>query len=361
MRRIGGLINKVCSIDNINIADDNARKAKRRSKKYIELHDQNRQQENEKLAESFKSLTYKTSKYHTFKIYEPKERIIYRLPYYPDRIAHHALMNVLHPIWNNRFIKNTFSCIKGRGIHKCAMTLYRDLRKTRFTDETKYCLKLDVTKFYPSIDHAILKKIISRKIKDKYVLALLYEIIDSIDGGKSVPIGNYLSQYFANVYLGYFDNWCKQELKCTYYYRYADDIVILSDSKQKLRNIMCAIKIYLKYMLKLSVKPNYQIFPIDQRKLDFVGYIYTHDHIAIRKTIKQRCKRLVHNFIYNRVSINKLLRTLPSYLGWFVHCNAKHLTTTLLNSINYVIECNKDIQHRDAEQFCKIRRRFLLL
>lgn len=112
---------------------------------------------------------------------------------------------------------------------------------------------MDITKFYPSIDHNILKSIISRKIKDTKVLEILYEIIDSVNGingiyGKGVPIGNYLSQYFANLYLTGFDHWCKEELKCRYYYRYADDIVILGESKAHLRNVLVAIKLYLKYV-----------------------------------------------------------------------------------------------------------------
>lgn len=118
---------------------------------------------------------------------------------------------------------------------------------------------MDITKFYPSIDHNILKSIISRKIKDTKVLEILYEIIDSVNGingiyGKGVPIGNYLSQYFANLYLTGFDHWCKEELKCRYYYRYADDIVILGESKAHLRNVLVAIKLYLKHVLKQRIE-----------------------------------------------------------------------------------------------------------
>lgn len=150
---------------------------------------------------------------------------------------------------------------------------------------------MDITKFYPSIDHNILKSIISRKIKDTKVLEILYEIIDSVNGingiyGKGVPIGNYLSQYFANLYLTGFDHWCKEELKCRYYYRYADDIVILGESKAHLRNVLVAIKLYLKHVLKLGVKGNYQIFPVESRGIDFVGYVFRHDYIRVRKGIK---------------------------------------------------------------------------
>ena len=131
---------------------------------------------------------YVIGNYRKFKIYEPKERLIYRLPYYPDRIVHHAIMNIMEPIWKSVFIKQTYSSIKNRGIHACA----KDVRFAldNFPEETKYCLKLDIHKFYPSIDHEILKKIIRIKIKDNRLLKLLDDIIDSAPG---VPIGNYLS------------------------------------------------------------------------------------------------------------------------------------------------------------------------
>lgn len=135
-----------------------------------------------------KNETYKTSEYNTYKIYEPKERIIFRLPYYPDRITHHAIMNVMEPIWTKIFTRDTYSCIKDRGIYALVGKLKKDLRKD--PEGTKYCAKMDIKKFYPSITHSILKEIIRKKIKDKSLLKLLDEIIDSAEG---VPIGNYLS------------------------------------------------------------------------------------------------------------------------------------------------------------------------
>ena len=161
-----------------------------------------------------------------FKILRTKRREIYQLPYFPDRITHHAIMNILEPIWVSVFTSDTYSCIKNRGIHAAAKRLKRELKLD--PEGTKYCLKIDVRKFYPSIDHEILKQVVRRKIKDKRLLWLLDEIIDSADG---VPIGNYLSQYFANLYLAYFDHWIKEE-RIKYYYRYADDIVILGSDNE---------------------------------------------------------------------------------------------------------------------------------
>ena len=330
VKRKGNLMPDLCSLKNIIIADCNARKGKIRSKKYIELHDKNLLEEDKAISQSLSSRSYRTSKYNLLKIYEPKERVIYKLPYYPDRIVHHSIMNIVKDVWDNQLISNTYSCIEGRGIHKCLKDLKRDLWKTRNTGETTYCLKLDITKFYPSIDHNILKEIISRKIKDNKVLDILSEIIDSTDNiqgenpGKGIPIGNYLSQYFANLYLSRFDHWCKEELRCRFYYRYADDIVILESSKDRLRTILIAIKLYLRQVLKLSVKSNYQIFPVESRGIDFVGYVFRHRYIKIRKRIKVRCKKKLLNLPSNKADI-----VYQSYKGWFCHCNAINLMRIL--------------------------------
>lgn len=319
MRRVGSIYHKVYDRGNIELADDNARRHKKNNWG-IKKHDRHRESDNDKLEENLKNLTYHTSSYSTFKIYEPKERVIFRLPYFPDRIAHHAIMNVTEPIWVKTFIAGTYSCIKGRGIHKCLNDLKRALAKDK--EGTMYCLKLDIKKFYPSIDHRLLKQVIRRKIKDKQLLQLLDEIIDSSNG---VPIGNYLSQFFANLFLSYFDHWLKEECKVKYYFRYADDIVILSDSKEFLRHLFFAIKFYLEELLHLEIKPNYQIFPVDSRGIDFVGYKFFHTYILLRKSIKVRMLKLVRMFEEGLISKEELRGRLSSYFGWAKFCNSKHL------------------------------------
>ena len=269
---------QVYNLPNIELADRKARRHK--SVRWgILKHDKRREKENLKLAETLRDLTYKTSNYSTFKIYEPKERLIFRLPYYPDRITHHAIMNIMEPIWVNIFIKHTYSCIKDRGIHDVAKDLKYVLQK--YPEETKYCLKLDVRKFYPSIDHDILYEILQKKIKDKKLLTLLKEIIYSADG---VPIGNYLSQFFANLYLAYFDHWVKEELK-----------------------------------------QNYQIFPVDSRGIDFVGYKFFHTHVLLRKSIKVRLFRLIKRYKDKKIDRIELRRRMQSYFGWLKFCNSKNL------------------------------------
>lgn len=331
MKRINNLHPQVCNIRNIEIADCRAREHK--TKKYgIIKHDMNHEKENRELQRKFSNLTYKTSEYSTFKIYEPKERIIFRLPYYPDRIAHHSIMNITEDIWVKIFIKQTYSCIKNRGIHALLKDLSSDLKK--YPEQTIYCLKMDIKKFYPSLNHDVLKKIIRKKIKDKYLLVLLDEIIDSAPG---VPIGNYLSQFFANLYLTYFDHWLKEECHCRFYYRYADDIVILSDSKEFLHNILCAIKIYIHQVLKIEIKPTYQIFPVDSRGIDFVGYVFRHDYIRLRKSIKQNIKKLVDKFWKNKISREKLVHSLASYKGWLKYCDSRRFANLVEERAQYRI------------------------
>ena len=233
-------------------------------------------------------------------------------------------MNQLEAIFVSMFTADTYSCIKGKGIHAALRNL-----KQALNDEqgTQYCLKLDITKFYPSVDHQILKQLLRRKFKDNDLLWLLDEIIDSAPG---LPIGNYLSQYFANFYLTYFDHWIKQNKAVKYYFRYADDIVVLSPSKKELHALLFEIKTYLKDNLNLQVKGNYQVFPVKSRGIDFVGYVFRHTHIRMRKSIKQNFAR-------------KLIKgaspeTIASYMGWAKHANTKNLIKKL------IYEPNKNIQ-----------------
>lgn len=315
MKRLNNLYQQICSIENLHLADSIARKGK--AKQYgVIAHEKNREANILNLHEMMINKTYQTSQYSTFKIYEPKEREIFRLPYFPDRIIHHAVMLVLEPVFVSTFTTDTYSCIKGKGIHAAANAVKRALRNV---DETKYCLKMDVKKFYPSIDHQILKKLLRRKFKDENLLWLMDEIIDSAPG---LPIGNYLSQYFANFYLTYFDHWIKESKAVKYYFRYADDLVFLSDNKPYLHQLFADVKRYLNDELKLTVKQNYQVFPVAARSIDFVGYRFYHTHILLRKTIKKNFARMIAK--------RKNAASIASYKGWAKHCDSKHLLKKLL-------------------------------
>ncbi len=313
MKRIGELYEKITSLSNLQEADRKAQRGK--SNTYgVLMHNRNKEGNLLVLRDLLISKNYRTSPYDIFNIYEPKERIVYRLPYFPDRITHHAIMNVLEPIFVAMFTANTYSCIKKRGIHLLLRNLKADLRDV---PATQYCLKLDIEKFYPNIDHGVLKTLLRRKFKDPDLLWLLDEIIDSAPG---LPIGNYLSQYLANFYLCYFDHWLKEVKGIRYVYRYADDIVILSSSKAELHQLLREITGYLAG-LKLTVKPNHQVFPVAARGIDFIGYVFYHTHVRIRKSIKKSFARKLHR--------NPNDRSRHSYLGWLKHCDARHLEKKL--------------------------------
>lgn len=336
MKRIGNLYEKVISLENLRLADEKARKGKLRSYGVM-VHDKRREANLIALHESLKNGTFRTSKYHVFTIYEPKERLIFRLPYFPDRILHHAIMNILEPIWVSVFNQSTYSCIKNRGIHKCAKDVKKALKQD--PDGTRYCLKIDVRKFYPSINHDLLKQIVRRKIKDKRLLALLDEIIDSADG---VPIGNYLSQYFANLFLAYFDHWLKEQKRVKYYWRYADDIVILAHDKDSLHKLLHEIRAYL-HGLKLKVKHNYQVFLVDSRGIDFLGYVFYHTHTLLRKSIKQKLCRRVAKLNKRKIAPTKEVykQQICSWWGWCKYCDSINLMNKLSKTFPYEIKFNR--------------------
>lgn len=324
MKRIGNLYHKIYDLDNLYLAYSKAKQGKSKSYGVIQFEkelDRNILQIQKELMNE----AYITSNYSVFVIHDPKERTIYRLPF-KDRVVQHAIMNILENIWTSVFISHTYSCIKGKGIHGALKQIKRGLKNI---DDTKYCLKMDIRKFYPSIDHDILKIIIRKKIKDNRLLKLLDGIIDSAPG---VPIGNYLSQFLANLYLAYFDHWLKETKKAKYYYRYADDLVILADNKICLHQLRKDIQKYLSENLNLELKINYQVFPIESRGLDFIGYVFYHTYILLRKRIKQNFCRQVSRLNKKIIPAKEYKMRICSWIGWCKYCNSRNLIKNIIKN-----------------------------
>lgn len=322
MKRIGNLYTKIYDLDNLYLAYSKAKTGKSKSKGVIQFEsdlDNNILRIQKELIEQ----TYITSEYNVFTIRDPKERTIYSLPF-RDRVVQHAIMNIIESLWTSVFISQSYSSIKGKGIHGAWKHIRRDLKNRK---QTQYCLKMDITKFYPSIDHHIMKQIIRKKIKDEKLLALLDGIIDSAPG---MPIGNYLSQFLANLYLSYFDHWLKEVKRVKYYYRYADDLIILGDNKQDLHLLRIDIQTYLSENLKLKLKSNYQVFAIVSRGIDFIGYVFFHTHTMLRKRIKKNFCRCVAKLNRKVMTAKDYRIKICSWLGWCKYCNSKNLIKTII-------------------------------
>lgn len=333
VKRIGNLWNKIVNLQNIELAFDRAIRGKSNRRNVVKAK-ANREQIIHYIYDLLASGKYKTSEYKTKKIYEPKERTIYILPLVPDRIVHHAIMNILESVWDTRLISNTFSCRIGKGQHKGSQKVMQ------YINYYPYVLKNDISKFYPSINHEVLKQVIRRKIKDKKVLFLLDEIIDSIDNESNVPIGNYLSQWFGNLYLDSLDRYITQELGFTAYIRYCDDFIIFDKSKHRLCALNQLIINFLHDRLKLKLSKS-SVFSVS-RGIDFLGYRHFPSYILIRKStvkrMKHRLLRIPYQLKHHIITKEQAVSKLASFDGWINHANCHNLKSCawLINILDFV-------------------------
>jgi hypothetical protein len=314
-------------MDNLIEAHRNARKGKTFYRE-VQRVDADPEKYLTRIRELLLEKKYRTSRYTVFKkMDKKKEREIFSLPYYPDRIIQWAIVQILEPIWMKTLISDTYSSLKGRGIHSALGKLKRALQHR---DETRYCLKLDVKKFYPSMNHEILKKIIRRKIKDRDVLDLLDEIINSAEG---VPIGNYLSQYFGNLYLNSFDHWIKETQGIHYYFRYCDDMVILGSDKPSLHKLLRDIAVFFREYLNLIVKGNWQVFPTFIRGIDFLGYrCFGHYTLLRKSTVISMKRKLTRMHLFSTLTRHDQ-NVISSYWGWVSWCDGNRLSKKYIDPL----------------------------
>lgn len=327
MIRHGYLYEQIYSIENLKLAHKNAKKGKGWYAE-VKIIDGNEEKYLMTLQKMLIDKTYKTSKYETFmKTDGIKNRQIYKLPYFPDRICQWAILQIIEPYLIKNLILDTYSAIPKRGIHSALYKLKKAIQTN--VKECQYCLKFDIQKYYPSINHDVLKKKFRRLFKDNDLLWLLDEIIDSTEGKIGIPIGNYISQYAGNFYLSSLDHWIKEEKRIKYYFRYMDDIVIFSKSKIELHELKKKIAIYLRENLKLTIKNNWQIFPTYKRGIDFVGYRTFLNFVLLRKSTCKQFKLKMLN-IKNKIDNGKEMNysewcAINSYKGWLKHCNSYRL------------------------------------
>ena len=324
MKRYGNLFEQIVNLDNLLLAHYNARKGKTHYSEVQEI-DKDPIFYCEQIQQMLLNNQYIVSNYRIKEIYEPKHRIIHILPYYPDRIIQHAIMQIINPIFESTFISTSYAARKGKGLHEASYKLRQYLQDK---SNTLYCLQFDIQQFYPSINHNILKLFINKKIKCKQTLNLINIIIDSNNPG--IPIGNYISQLFGNIYLNELDHYIKEQLHCKYYIRYCDDGIILDKYKYNLINIKQLISLYL-HKIYLTLKSSTIIYP-SYIGIDFLGYIHYNHYTKLRKSIKLKMiKTLKHIHI-----INNPISVIASYKGWLIHCNGKTLYNKYIANISYI-------------------------
>ena len=245
------------------------------------------------IAYELKTGTYRPGPYNCFTVNDPKERIISASPV-RDRIVQHALMNHYECVFDRHLIFDSYACRLGKGTHKAV------LRAFHFAKSSKYFLKMDVRKYFDSIDHHILKNMLNKIILDKSVLSLLYIIIDSGDNhsGKGLPIGNLTSQYFANYYLSGFDHYFKEQCCARRYIRYMDDILVFSENKNDLKEIYKQAVNYSSDKLKLALKQ--QILGNVEDGAPFLGFIVKPSGIYLQKKTKMRYKARIYEIEYKK-------------------------------------------------------------
>lgn len=318
MKRIGYIYENIYTHKNLKEAIKNASKGKkdRKQVKYVLEHMDaciaNIQQ-------MLESRTYRPSKMRQKTITDgisKKQRTIFVPKFYPDQIIQWAVLLQIQPVLTKGISDFTCASIPGRGIHYGKRFVERWLRSDR--KHTKYCLKLDVHHFYPSINHDCLKSMLRRKFKDKKLLRLLDAIIDSESG---LPIGSITSQWFANFYLQDFDHFAKEQLHAKHYIRYMDDIVIFGANKRKLHKAFDAVKQQL-CKIGLRIKHNWQVFKTDSRGVDFLGFRFFHGKTILRRAVMLRISRKVRRTAKLKTWNYHNCAAIISYLGWIKHSNS---------------------------------------
>lgn len=316
MKSYNHLYEKLVSDENIKLAIKNSSLGKRNRKEVIAVLS-----DIDSSIARYRNLIdgYKNAKHVPKLIYDGisrKQRTII-VPTYDEQVVHHMIVNVLKPIFMKSMYEHSYGSIPNRGAHKASKYIVKWL--THDVKGTKYCLKMDVRKYFESIPHDILKLKLSNLIHDERFLNVLFEVIDVIPNG--IPLGFYTSQWLANYYLTELDHYVKEILKAEYYVRYMDDMVALGGNKRQLHFIRVCISNYLSNELGLKMKDNWQVFRIEYgkgngRPIDFLGFKFYRNKTVLRKKIMQKMTRKALK-IYRKVKPTIYdCKQFLSYLGW---------------------------------------------
>ena len=352
MKRVGNLYEKICDIENLRLAHKQARRGKSFYTE-VKLIDENEDEYLYRLQDMLIHKTYHTSKYEVFEKKEGKKiRKIYKLPYFPDRICQWAIIQVIEPYLIRTLTDDTYSALPGRGVERARRKMVRALKTD--PENTVWCLKIDISKYYPNINIDKLKLKYRRLFKDDDLLWLLDEILDS-NPDVGVPIGNYISQYSGNIYLSDFDHRVKEVYHIKHYFRYMDDMVFLSSSKEELQALIKEITKYLADEYDLKVKDSWSLFRVEDRGIDFVGYVFKHDSIRLRKSIAHSIKKTSSKIrwrVNNDMELNRhLYFSFNSLKGWLKHSHSGWLKIKYFDIIEDHVQDYHDrflVKHKEV-------------
>lgn len=326
-KRIGYLYEKMCQTDTIRAAIHNAAKGKRKR------HDVRKILENEDkyvkiIKDLLESESFNPAPYIVSERYDPhskKTRIIQRPKFFPDQIIHWAVILAIQPTIMRGMYHWSCGSIPGRGSKHGQKAVKRWLSTDR--KNTKYCLQLDIRHFYDNIPHDKLMNAMRRKIKDERALAIVAKIVGSTPIG--VPIGNYTSQWFANFYLETLDHYIKEKLGAAYCVRYVDDILIFGRNKKSLHTMRKKLFQFIKEELELTVKGNWQVYPLKARGVDFLGYVFFHTHTKMRGrnflSFTRQSRRVKKKMAAGEKIPYRMAAGLLSRAGQLKHCNAQNI------------------------------------
>lgn len=340
MKVIANIFERIISLENLFAAWD-AFYGDKKNKRDVVRFEWDIEPNLFKLHRDLKAQAYRHGPYESFYIQDPKQRHIHKASV-RDRILHHAVFQVLNPIFEPTFIPNSFSCRINKGTHKGVEAVARMTRQvSRNNTRPCFALKYDVQKFFFRIDQPILLTILKRKLQDADALWLLEEIIGSFSASeteaKGLPIGNLTSQLFANVYMNEFDQFVKHVLKMKYYARYTDDFIVLANDKEYLDDLIEPIQHFLSETLELNLHPKKTIVRKLGQGIDFLGYTIFPHHQLVRTKTKQRIFRKLRQKVldYNtdKISKEKMDQTLQSYRGVLSHANSYKLRERMENQV----------------------------
>lgn len=342
------LYEKILSDENIEYSYSRCMLGKSKYKKDAIIFDKDKSYNIKMLVDSIRDKTYMPKEYIEFMVYEPKERVIHA-PAFQDKLVQRMVYNILKGVYSNIFIKDSYACIVGKGTHAASDKTYHYLRKAKWEyGEKSYIVKLDIKKFFYSIDRGIIKSLYRKKINCAKTLWLLDKIVDSAPGGEGLPLGNITSHTFANIIGNEIDQYCKRYLGIKYYVRYMDDIFMILPSKDDAKSVFNLCKNFIENSLSLRLNGNKsKIFPIKQG-VNFVGFKTWCTHKLLRNSSKQNIKSRLRKIPYlikgGKITTEKAEQMINSWHGHAMYGSSWNFIKNIIDKYNYIYLTNNKLK-----------------